>query len=58
MPRKRFQKKSKKKAFSAATEARRQARELQGAPPPTRVIPDKREKPPKHKKPIQRVEED
>ena len=51
MPRKRSQKKShKKKTFSAATEVRRQARELQGAPPPTRVIPDKRSKPPKHRK--------
>ena len=42
--------KRKKKTFSAATEVRRQARELQGAPPPTRVIQDKRSKPPKHKK--------
>ena len=42
--------KRKKKTFSAATEARRQARELQGTPPPTRVIPDKRGKPPKYKK--------
>ena len=50
MPRKRSRKKSpKKKTFSAATEVRRQARELVGAPPPTRVIPDKRSKPPKHK---------
>ena len=43
--------KRKKKTFSAATEVRRQARELQGAPPPTRVIPDKRSKSPKHRKP-------
>ena len=42
--------KPKKKTFRAATEVRRQARELQGAPPPTRVIPDKRRKPPKHRK--------
>ncbi|MGH9786542.1 MAG: hypothetical protein ACRD88_20420 [Terriglobia bacterium] len=48
MPRKRPRKKLKK--FSAATEVRRQARELVGAPPPTQVIPDKRRKPPKHKK--------
>jgi len=48
MPRKRARKKQ--KTFSAATEVRRQARELVGAPPPTRVIPDKRRKPPKHKK--------
>ena len=52
MPRKRSRKKSskRKKTFSAATEVRRQAREFVGAPPPTRVIPDKRDKPPKHKK--------
>jgi hypothetical protein len=51
MPRKRSSKKSpKKKPFSAAAEARRQARELLGTPPPTRVIPNKRHKPPKHKK--------
>jgi hypothetical protein len=42
--------KRKKKTFSAATEVRRQARELQGTPPPTRVIQDKRNKSPKHKK--------
>jgi len=48
MPRKRPRKKP--KTFRAATEIRRQARELQGAPPPTRVIQDKRRKPPKHKK--------
>jgi hypothetical protein len=46
-----------KKTFRAATEARRQARELQGTPPPTRVIPDKRQKPPKHKKPLREAEE-
>ncbi len=51
MARTRSRKKSSaKKPFRAATEARRQARELQGTPPPTRVIPDKRRKPPKHKK--------
>jgi hypothetical protein len=51
MPRKRSAKKAKKKkVFSAAIETRRQARELVGTPPPTRVIPDKRSKPPKHKK--------
>jgi hypothetical protein len=54
MPRKRSRKKSpKKKIFSAATEVRRQARELQGTPPPTRVIPNKRHKPPKHKKKLE-----
>lgn len=38
------------KKFSAAKEVRRQARTLIGAPPPTRVLGDKRRKPPKHKK--------
>jgi hypothetical protein len=37
--------------FTAANEARRRARETVGAPPTERVIPDKRRKPPKHKKP-------
>ena len=46
MPRKR------PKKFSAAKEVRRQARTLIGAPPPTRVLKDKRRKPPKHKKEI------
>ena len=44
MPRKR------PKKFSAAKEVRRQARALIGAPPPTRVLKDKRRKPPKHRK--------
>lgn len=39
-----------KKKFTAASEARRLAREVAGAPPVERVIPDKRLKPPKHKK--------
>jgi hypothetical protein len=38
------------KKFAAGKEARRRARELAGPPPPERVIPDKRLKPPKHKK--------
>ena len=38
------------KKFSAAKEARRRARATLGSPPATRVIPDKRRKPPKHKK--------
>ncbi len=42
--------KTKPKKFSAAGEARRRARELAGSPPAARVIPDKRLKPPKHKK--------
>ncbi len=39
-----------RKKFTAAKEARRRARELAGTPPAARVIPDKRRKPPKHKK--------
>lgn len=42
--------KKKRKRFSAATEARRRARLVAGPPPVERVIPDKRLKPPKHKK--------
>jgi hypothetical protein len=41
-----------KKKFRAATEARRQARTQLGPPPPTRVEPDRRRKPAKHKKPL------
>jgi hypothetical protein len=41
---------SKPKKFTVAGEARRRARELAGPPPAARVIPDKRLKPPKHKK--------
>jgi hypothetical protein len=40
-----------KKKFTAANEARRLAREVAGAPPVARIIPDKRLKAPKHKKP-------
>ena len=44
--------KSKRKLskFTAGREARRRAREVAGPPPAERVIPDKRLKPPKHKK--------
>ncbi len=42
--------KASKKKFTAGGEARRRARELAGSPPAARVIPDKRLKPPKHKK--------
>ena len=42
--------KNKPKKFTAGNEARRRARELAGPPPAARVIPDKRLKPPKHKK--------
>jgi hypothetical protein len=41
-----------KKRFTAAKEAKRVAREVAGAPPSSRVIPNKRRKPPKHKKPL------
>ncbi len=43
-------KKRKKKRFDAGKEARRRARESAVAPATTRVIPDKRKRPPKHKK--------
>jgi hypothetical protein len=42
--------KRKPSKFSAGKEARRRARERAGPPPAARVIPDKRLKPPKHKK--------
>lgn len=47
----------KRRKFSAAGAARRAARELAGQPPVERVIPDKRSKPPKHKKSWIREEE-
>ena len=48
----------KRRKFTAGKEARRSARALVGQPPPERVIPDKRRKPPKHKKPlIEKLEE-
>jgi hypothetical protein len=43
-------KKAKLKKFVASKEARRRAREIAGPPPAARVIPDKRLKPPKHKR--------
>ncbi len=39
-----------RKRIDVGKEARRRARERAGAPPAERVIPDKRRKPPKHKK--------
>jgi hypothetical protein len=39
-----------KKKYRVGKEARRRAREMAGLPPAGRVIPDKRRKPPKHKK--------
>ena len=41
--------KKRKPKFTAAKEAKRRARLAAGTPPPARVIPDKRRKPPKHK---------
>jgi hypothetical protein len=42
----------KKSRFKASTEARRRARLGVGLPPPARTIPNKRDKPPKYKKPL------
>jgi hypothetical protein len=39
----------KRRIFRKGKEARRLARLVMGQPPPERVIPDKRRKPPKHK---------
>jgi len=44
--------KRRKTKFTVAKEAKRRARDVAGAPPAARVIPDKRLKPPKHKKPL------
>jgi hypothetical protein len=40
----------KKSRFKASTEARRQARLKAGSPPAERIIPNKRDRPAKHKK--------
>jgi hypothetical protein len=48
--------KRKKSKFEKGTEARRIARENAGTPPAARVIPDRRLKPPKHKKTL--IDED
>lgn len=45
--------KKRKTKFTAANEARRRARLAAGTPPTERVIPDKRRKPPKHKKALE-----
>jgi hypothetical protein len=42
----------KKPRLKVSTEARRRARLGIGLPPPERVIIEKRNKPPKHKKPV------
>jgi hypothetical protein len=44
--------KKRKRQLDLGTEARRRAREKVGLPPSERVIPDKRRKKPKHKKPV------
>jgi hypothetical protein len=41
-----------RRRFTKGKAARRAARELAGQPPAERIIPDKRGKPPKHRKPI------
>jgi hypothetical protein len=43
----------KPKPFKNTTEVRRQARLRVGAPPSAKVILDKRDRPPKHKKPVE-----
>jgi hypothetical protein len=45
----------KKSRFKASTEARRQARLKAGPPPAERIIPNKRDKPAKHKKPLEDI---
>lgn len=47
----------KKQKLRVAKEARRRARLGIGLPPAERIIPDKRRKPPKHKRPVE-LEED
>jgi hypothetical protein len=49
-------KKTKKKRFDAGKEARRRARVSGLAPASTRVIPDKRRRPPRHKKDLLETE--
>ncbi|HYT23383.1 MAG TPA: hypothetical protein VEW05_24495 [Candidatus Polarisedimenticolia bacterium] len=48
--------KGRKKVLDKATEARRAARNSGIAPAVTRVIPDKRKRPPKHKKQLLELE--
>ena len=45
----------KKSRFKASTEARRQARLKAGPPPAERIIPNKRDKPAKHKKALKEL---
>ncbi len=44
--------KKKKSKWKIPTEARRRARLGAGMPPPERTIPNKRDKPPRYKKPL------
>ena len=44
--------KRRKRVLDVGKEARRVARDRIGAPPGTRKIEDKRQKPPKHRKPL------
>jgi hypothetical protein len=44
--------KHRKAKFTAVKEAKRRARLAAGSPPAERIVPDKRRKPPKHKKPL------
>ena len=50
-------KKRRKKIFEKGSEARRAARNSGLAPGATRVIPDKRKRPPKHKKDLREAED-
>jgi len=50
--------KKRKKILDKGTEARRAARNSGIAPAATRVIPDKRKRPPKHKKQLLEIEPD
>jgi hypothetical protein len=50
--------KNRKKILDKGTEARRAARNSGIAPAATRVIPDKRKRPPKHKKQLTETERD
>jgi hypothetical protein len=43
-------KKKKKRQFGPVEQVRLRAREAIGSPPPTRAVPAKKRKPPKHKK--------
>ncbi|HXY00309.1 MAG TPA: hypothetical protein VEI54_05265 [Candidatus Limnocylindrales bacterium] len=50
--------KSRRKKLDKGTEARRRARQSGLAPAATRVVEDKRKKPPKHKENLLRVEQE